>query len=82
MGLKWKKEYDYTKIHRTFDTAQAVVFQINDSADYHAGELESMKAELDRLKDFVGALVELLPESQQRTFMLNNCYKFKETEND
>jgi len=37
-----------------------------------------MKAELDRLKDFVGALVELLPESQQRTFMLNNCYKFKE----
>ena len=82
MSLKWEKQYDYTKNKRTYDTAQAVVYEINDSADYHAGELESIKAELDRLKEFMGALIEMLPEAQQREFMARNCYKFKEIEND
>jgi hypothetical protein len=82
MSLKWKKEYDYNKNPRKYTAAQAVVYAIGDAPDYHAGELESIKAELDRLKDFVGVLVEMLPEAKQRDFILNNCYQFKEIEND
>ena len=77
--IEWDYEFSYGKKEVRLDTEQVVSHIINDNDE--RGELEDLRAKIDKLTEFVSNIVSYLPDEAQEKIVrdISWCWKpFKE----
>jgi hypothetical protein len=73
--IEWEYEFSYGKKEVRLDTEQVVSHIINDNDE--RGELEDLRAKIDKLTEFVSNIVSYLPDEAQEKIVrdVSWCWK-------
>ena len=73
--IEWEYEFNFGKKAARLDTEQVVSYIINDNDE--RGELEDLRAKIDKLTEFVANLVNYLPDDAQEKIVRDVSWSWK-----